>query len=260
MQEANINQTVGSPVVYPDYVVFGGELLVGWNRKTSGEILSSLDAVEEQLTRELAGPVEWLALGIEGSWRPDGTGGCWGYSLDWSKVRPFQKGDMGFVTYKQRHYNTPWKAVKAWEMRLSQLGVAIFPTVDVYDTASQLVALHDLVMKSGEHKTLNRLIKQNYVVSALDRTERDLALSLMGLQGARIGEELALSLAQYYNSITEIIRLWDGGGSIAEVPLRNGSRRVGHAAENNLKAALGYRSPTPELSGQGSAERVLFTP
>jgi hypothetical protein len=72
VETGSYNQTAGSTIIYPDFVLVGGNKLVGVNRKTVGEILSSPEKVLEQIQRELAGPVEQLVLLIEGIMVPDG--------------------------------------------------------------------------------------------------------------------------------------------------------------------------------------------
>lgn len=254
------NETSGSPIIYPDFTIWGGSKLVGVNRKTWGEVCSSIDRVEDQLLRELAGPCEQIALIVEGIVVPDGLGGCWVYNLDFAQgLKLFRNTDaMGTVLFKRQHYRSNYEGIRNWLTRLEWLGIQVIPTQSTYDTAINLVAMHNLVLKDEESKTLNRLIKEKFTIIALDPVEKAMATSLMGLANGRAGEELALSLARHFNYVVDLIRYWDEGNSIAELPMKSGKRKVGHAAESNLKAALGYRSPDPKPIEQGAEAGLLL--
>lgn len=243
---ASINQTAGSTVIYPDFVVFGGNKLVGINRKTWGEVLSSIDKVEEQLQRELAGPVEQLALLIEGQATPDGQQGAWAYNLGWGELKLWRGDSVGSIPFRRQHYQANYKGIMNWLTRLEWMGIQVIYSAGLYDSACRMVAMHDLVMKNEDSKTLNRLIKAQFSVLSLDPQEKAMALSLMGLQQAGVGEELGLTIASAFGSITELIRYWDDGGVICDLMLRNGTRRVGNAAEAKLQRALGYTRPDNE--------------
>lgn len=234
------NETAGSSVVYPDFSIFGGNQVVGWNRKTWPEVLGGLDKTTEQLQRELAGPVEFLCLGIEGIVRPDERG-CWAYSFDWDTERIWNTGQVGQVTFHRQHFGISYKAVVAWEQSLSEQGIAVYHTNDPLDTAAHLVALHDLTLRGGEHRTLTRLIKVRQQVNCLPE-ERAFALTAMGIENGGVGEEMALTLAASFSSIKELMDYWSDGGTVADTMLRSGTRRVGTAAELKLKKALGYAS------------------
>lgn len=234
------NLSPNQSLIYPDFTISGGELMCGWNRKTYAEVLGGIDKVELQLQRELAGPVEYLCLGIEGFIRPSPTG-TWAYQIDWRTEHYYSAARLaGTVGWKRQLFHISYKAVRAWEQRLSQLGVAVYHCADTEDTAEQLIALHDLVMKGGDHRTLNRLIKMHYQVQGLTQQETRFARTLMGIEGAQWGEELALTLAKSFGSVTELIRYWDDGGTIADTVLRSGTRRIGVAAERKLQEGLGY--------------------
>ncbi len=252
-----INQTAGNSVVYPDYVVWGGDKLVGINRKQVGEILSSLDRVEEQLQRELAGPCEHLALLIEGvmgaALSPLQSGlGTVAYSFDW-KNRKLFNNFAGTVPFTQHISAVSPKHIANWQTRLEFKGVQVVHTYSTSDTASKLIAMHDMVLKGEPNRVLNRLIKTEFSVLALDPVERAMALTLMGIAGAGLGEELALSLASTFSSVVELVRYWDAGGTIADLMVREKTnvrtRRVGNAAERRLQAALGYTTPDSTRPG-----------
>ena len=251
------NSSGSSALIYPDYVIVGGSKLVGCNRKQVGEVLSSLDKVEEQLQRELAGPCEHLLLYIEGIMIPD-KDGCWGYTLDWSNQKVFNNV-AGTIPFKRQHYSVNWKHVQNWQTRLEFKGIQIVHTYNLYDTASRLVALHDMVLKDEPNKVLDRLIKTDIQVLALDKQEKDMALTLMGIRNGSVGEEIALALAQSFSSITELIDFWRDGGQCCDTMLRSGTRRIGNAAEAKLQRALGYTpgSPSPDRIRQDTEASYL---
>lgn len=258
------NQHSGNPVAYPDFTIIGGDKLVGVNRKQVSEVLSSLDKVEEQLQRELSGPCEYLVLLIEGIMYP-GNDGVWAYQLDWLRgIRIWNSEQVGSVGFKRQHFRTNYKGIQNWQTRLEWLGINVVHTYSLYDTACKLVALHDLVMKGEESKTLNRLIKSSFTIAALDPTEKAMALSLMGIQNGGIGEEAALTIARSFSSITELIRYWDQGSTIADTMMRSGTRRLGNALESKLQKALGWQgrhsTANPELSRQGYTQGLLSNP
>ncbi len=234
------NETAGSLLVFPDFTVWGGEHLTGWNRKTWTEVLGGLDKVTEQLQRELAGPVEYLCLGIEGAIRADSTG-VWAYDFDWDRLQTWKSPMAGTLPFKRQRFGINSKAVVAWEQSLSQQGVAVYHCADPLDTAAHLVALHDLTLRGGEHRTLSRLIKVKHQVNCLPE-ERAMALTLMGIEGAGVGEATALAISQSFSNLVELLDYWRDGGTISDTMLPNGTRRIGTVAEQKLQKALGYES------------------
>lgn len=251
VQVGSYNQTQGSTQVYPDFVIIGGPKLIGVNRKQAGELLSSLDKVEEQLQRELAGPCEQLALIVEGFLAPDEMGGCWAYSLEMGNVKlwnPAKYIGMGTIPFKRWHSSQQYSGVRAWLTQLTSMGVMVIQTTSLYDTAAFLISLHNWAQKAeSEHKTLNRLIKENITVLGLDKAEIDFAISLMGIRNAGIGEELAMTIASLgFRTIGELFRYWAQDRVLCDTMVREKlgtrPRRVGVSAESKLQRALGYES------------------
>lgn len=251
VQVGSYNQTQGSTQVYPDFVIIGGPKLIGVNRKQAGELLSSLDKVEEQLQRELAGPCEQLALILEGSIVPDGNGGCWAYNLNWEHItmwRAQNQGTRGSIPFTRHHFNQQYSGVRAWLTQLTSMGVMVVQTTSLYDTAAFLISLHNWAQKAeSEHKTLNRLIKENITILGLDKAEVDFAITLMSVKNAGIGEELAMTIASLgFRTIGELFRYWAQGSGLCDTMVREKlgtrPRRIGVSAESKLQRALGYIS------------------
>ena len=237
---ASINQTAGSSSVYPDFVIMGGSQMVGINRKQTGEVLSNIDKVVEQLQREIAGPCEHIALLVEGIMQPTNQNSMYGYSLEWAGEKLWGNGDRGTVPFSRRHYQVNPKHIQNELTRLEFLGVQVIFTTGIPDTASKLIAFHDLTIRGEPNNVLNRLRKADITVHGLTFEETAMARTLMSMAG--IGEELALTIAASFSTIGELMRYWMDNGTIADLMLRSGTRRVGTSAENKLKSALGYTS------------------
>lgn len=248
VQEGSFNQTAGSSIIYPDFVVVGGEQLVGINRKTVNELLSSPEKVLEQIQRELAGPVEQLILLVEGICVPDGNSGAWAYSMDWGNIHLYQNTDQrGTVPFRRQHSKTNWTHVQNVQTRLEFLGVQVVHSYSLYDTATKLVSIHDLVVANLPNKVLDKLFKPSISILALDPVEKAMATTLVGVAGAGWGEELALTVAALgFKNIGELFTFWSEGDQLCDTMLRSGTRRIGNAAEIKLQRALGWSGlPSP---------------
>jgi len=89
------------------------------------------------------------------------------------------------------------KMFYAWIYQLEQCGVPTFFTINYIETAKLLVAIHDNIQKD-EHTTLQRYIKPKLAIKKKPKLllePYDLqVMTLMGVQGARIGEKTAKAL------------------------------------------------------------------
>lgn len=251
IQRGDYNSSGSSSQIYPDFVVVGGEKLVGINRKQVGEWLSSSDKVIEQIQRELLGPCEQLCLIIEGVMRPSGNG-MMGYSINWEAAKLFNE-THGSVPFSQRYFSVNPKHCQNEQTRLEALGVMVCHTYSLADTAMKLIAIHDMVLKNEPNLVLDRLIKPDIQVLALDPIERAFALTLMGVVGGGVGEQVALTLASSFSTIGELTRYWDQGSTIQDIMIREKqgvkTRRIGSALESKLQRALGY-TPSSTISNQ----------
>lgn len=233
VERRNLNQD-GLPDLW--WVGYGGKR-IGIENKQAGEALASLDSVEEQLMREMAG-VDYLGLSIRGVVTATSEGHCqvWG------------QGDNPNIMFKGRVYHTSFKGYRAWVARLQEMGVLVIEVPDLHSLAVSVVAMHENSQKAeGEHKTFARLIPEHYWLTEQDQQRKALALSLMGLRPAcGIGEEIALALAGKFPSMATLVNTLEAGADaeVAAIPLRNTSRAgrqrtIGPATVAKLRRTLG---------------------
>ncbi len=211
----------------------------GVSRKQGGEFLGSVDATEAQLLEEMGG-VDRLYLLIEGWISPDADGSAWAWRLAKGNER---------IAFRDHHYRQSYKGVRAKLARLEDLGVMVVQTADETDTALALVALYEASLKpESEQRTLKRLIKEKYWLTEEDAARKSFMLTLMGIQGAGVGEEVADALAGAFGTVAQLVRYFDAPGMEAEMaalPLRSSllpgarKRTIGPAAVAKLKGALG---------------------
>lgn len=245
-----INQSPGSSLIYPDFVIWGGTEVVGINRKTVGEWLSNSDACISQIQRELAGPINSLVLLIEGTMRAHALGtAMYGYTLDWEREHLYNSmntsGDIhGTVAFSRRQFNINAKHAQNEQTRLEFMGVQVVHTYSIQDTVSKLIAFHDMILEGKPNNVLSRLIKPELNVRGLTPQETQFARTLMSC-GANWGEELALTVASLgLTSVGDLFRLWDRDETLADTMIREKehvrTRRIGPALEKKLQGALGY--------------------
>lgn len=155
-------------------------------RKQIDEVLGGIDNVEEQLRRELSNGVEETILLIEGFCEP--IAGLKMATQTWHKA----KGKHNIMA-PGRTYNTSYTGLQAWKGQLDKAGVTIVETFDYTATAMTLVALYQNAQKE-EHKTLKRYIKDRIHIENYNPH----VLSIMGIKGGGIGEEIAKAwIAQF---------------------------------------------------------------
>jgi ERCC4-type nuclease len=158
-------------------------------RKTIDEILSSMDAVEELLSRELKNGIEETILLYEGTCEPIP-------GLRHMACQSWKLGKGGKVMVPGRKYNTSYKGLCAWFYQLDKAGVTVMHTSHYLATATAIVAMYDS-SQSKEHKTLRRYIKDKiYIQDANPHV-----LTLMGIKGANLGEAKAKALIDRYGTV-----------------------------------------------------------
>ena len=219
----------------PDYFfVAHGDKTIGVERKQTGELLGSLDAVEAQLFREIPNE-DYTCLLVEGYISP------WG-----NQCQSWKLAKAGTVMYRDRAYHTGYKALMAWYSRLWREGIPVIQTANLEGTAIALAALFENMQKPDEeHRTFNRLIREKFWIKEEDKPKREFILAIMGLssayKGLKFGEEMGAALwdAGYRNMGQLCAGLVNDSTQLeaAEYRLKSGNR-IGLAAVRRLRAAL----------------------
>jgi hypothetical protein len=159
-------------------------------RKQWAELLSNVDGVEAQLRRYMPNTTE-IHLLVEGVAEPTATGiDCYHKS----KGKPYYHNNWSFGK-EGRAQPGAYSKVQAWFWQLDKCGVTVHETSCEMATAYAIAAWYKNSQKE-EHTTLNRYYKERVV---LEHHNPDVA-SLMGLEGAGLGEVKAKLLIQVFGS------------------------------------------------------------
>lgn len=197
-------------------------------RKQIDEILSGMDKVEEQLSRELSNGVEETILLIERICQPI-------YGLKMA-VQSWHMAGSKNIMVPGHQYNVSYTGLQAWKSQLDKAGITVVETFDQEATAMTLVALFQNSQKQ-EHTTLRRYIKEHIYVEG----KNPHVLSLMGIKGAGIGEEKAKALIDKYGTLWYTINR--DADELAETVIgenkNGGVIRVGIASAHKLLKAIG---------------------
>ena len=185
---ASIN-SLGS---YPDYywtdVQGNGR---GWERKQVGEALSDLDAVEEQLNRELSRCDE-LTLVVENPWLPL-PDGIQTYML--TRDKGFFRPDYAFV--RQPGLVARYEGFKD---SLRKAGIAVIETSHMEVTAHAIAAAYRGSNK--EHRTTLRRYLNPHIAPFSPNLHIE---NLMRLKGMNIGEKRAKQAIERYGTFWAVV-------------------------------------------------------
>ena len=206
-----------------------------YERKQITELLGSLDSVEEQLGRQLrASKAAHYGLLIQGIALPHAEGiACY----QWSKTG---------VAYLSRVVRQSYAGWRAWLNQLEEMGVAVWELPSLEALAAHIVALYNNSLKA-DHTTLRQHVKPRPFLLQPQQH----VLTLMGVEQAGIGEELAQALVGREVDVETGEITWSGKFTtpwevfnaepkdIASAPLRSGKRTVGPAAASRLLEAIG---------------------
>ncbi|KKN75192.1 hypothetical protein LCGC14_0383510 [marine sediment metagenome] len=168
------------------YAVDGHRIQV--ERKQIDEILSGMDSVEEQLRRELGNGIEETILLYEGTCEP-----IPGLK---SAIQSWKLAKAGKVMVPSHKYNASYSGLHAWLSQLDKAGITIIHTCHYIGTAMCLVALYNNSQKQ-EHVTLRRYIKEHITIKPYNEH----VITLMGIKGANIGEEIGLALIDRFGTV-----------------------------------------------------------
>ena len=206
---------------------------VAFELKQNGELLGSLESVEEQLCREMQS-VDYQGLGIYGVITPTEDGQC----QTWKPA----KGNTRILV-KDMVYRHNYKGFRAWLARLQELGIVVIEVPDVQSMAISLVAQYENSLKAEqEHQTFKRLITTKLWIAELDTDKARLAKQLMSIC-AGWGEEYALAVADHFPDLATFLNSLESGPEteqkVMDIMLRTGKRRLGKAAVEKMKEAVG---------------------
>ncbi len=237
----SFNKTSETGAIFADFTIITESGTVSVNRKQAVEAMADLDKVEAQLMSELAACPK-LVFMWEGviSPHPDGTYAGDVHHITHKTGRGGNEYDE--LTSKGRIIHQPFTRWLSFEWKLQDCGIPVIPTGDVQGSAMFLARLHEL----PSNNLFQRLIATRQQVTEIDPEKRALALTLMGVSGARWGEEMGLAVADDLErgkilplTVASVVCL--GQDIIARVPLRSSKRVVGKAAAQRLFTALGYQ-------------------
>jgi hypothetical protein len=219
---------------YPDYTLIQPGRITGITRKQAGELVSDIDGFIEQLRKDLErGSCDNMVALVEGLLRPAADGSTQSIKLEGNRL-------------KTRLHHVPYNRIISLEYELLHEGIPVIWARDGVDTAMKIAGLYRHEAK-GEHKLFSRLAKVKYRVSEKDAKRRDFMLTLMGIRGAGVGEEVADAIATFLEGTSDELSLFalmerlqfPVAGDLEQQPLRGGKRSIGPAAVAKLRAALG---------------------
>ena len=211
------------PMGIADYMWFcvdGHRIQV--ERKQIDEILSGMDKVEEQLRRELGNEIEETILLYEGTCEP-----IPGLKM---AVQSWKLAKKGKIMVPSHKYNTSYGGFQAWLSQLDKAGITIVHTCHYIGTAHTLVALYNNSQKL-EHTTLKRYIKEKIRIDPYNEH----VISLMGIKGANIGEEIGRALIDRFGTVW--YTLSQDVESLAETIV--GSKTLGINRAKRIHRAIG---------------------
>lgn len=239
------NKTSGNPVTYPDITVLS-KRIIGVNRKQSGEWLGGFSAWQEQILRELNGPVDYMIQVIEGGISPLVKEGLWSWDLNLPRItvsydrlgNPTGGGVGETLIWKS---NQDYKHVIGELIRLADSGIPTFFTGNIFGTAQFLVELHSIVDREDwEPRLLTRLVKQKYEISERELVRRNLILFLMGIPS--VGQSVATALVDYFGTFDDLYSYISSGLRISGIELNSvgkNKRTIGPAIERNMRMFFG---------------------
>lgn len=231
----------GDVLFITDHGTYSGEV------KGAGEILGGMNHCEAQLQKQREN-ADRCFLAVYGKTEPAPDGDSYALDTRETRIHYTHGQDSGISrTYKVHGYRTNYLGYRTWLARLVSLGVDVYEVPSREALGTQLIALYHTLTTEGD--TLRRLIVEKPMVSEQNPVVARLMRTLMGIDGAGIGEELADAIVTWLcgflgreDDIT-LARLMHtmqvDTTSLQLQPLRSGKRTVGPAAVKRLRKALG---------------------
>ena len=184
--------------VYPDWAwldIQGNTR--GIERKQFMECISALDAVEEQLNRELE-TCDELTLLVEGIGRPTQRGA---QSFTMSRDGRFFRPEVELPAPDRKPQPGMWKRWEGLRWSLEHdVGVKVISTFDAETTAFAVSTAYNQSMKT-EHTTMKR-----YVIPHIPPFSPNIQVdNLARLRGTGVGIKLAIKLINHYGNFYEVV-------------------------------------------------------
>lgn len=181
------------PLGMADYMFFACDgHTIQIERKQAGELLSGIEHVEEQLRRELPNADETILL-WEGIIDPI-------FAQRGANCVAYHKSAKSDIFVGGRPYNQNYMGLQAWFSQLDKCGVTVINTTSMIASALTILSLYNSAQKT-EHTTFKRYIKDKIHVETFNPQ----VISLMGIEGAMIGEVKAKALIKRYGTVWAVL-------------------------------------------------------
>lgn len=192
----NVKKVILNIRGYADYMWLDvNRQLVQVERKQWPEMLTDVASVEHQLRRYLPNTTE-LHLLVEGVAEPTP------YGIDTykkSEGKPYYRANWSFgIQGKSRP--GAYAQVMAWFWQLDKCGITVHQTANLEATAYALASWYKNSQKE-EHTTLNRYYKERVQIRYLNPQ----VMTLMGIEGAGLGQQKAELLIETFGSVIDVL-------------------------------------------------------
>ena len=165
---------------------------------------------QNSLVKRQSGGRGWVGKpGVGAGASKSGKSGARKSSSDSLSTRLFDDGTPGTFTHRvsdsgyiitAHKFHVQYSMYAAWKWRLTQVGIGVLETVNYVETAQLLVAAYKSCQKS-EHHVLTRYIGQKVRIPDYNPH----VVTLMGIEGAGLGEEKAKILIKEYGSVFNLL-------------------------------------------------------
>lgn len=227
---------------YGDALVYGLDGIYSAEIKGEGEYVGDTDHLIAQTKAQMQNAdFMYLFKYGERSMAPDGNS----YSLKLEREDETwnRHPDSGVVRrYRRRHHRVNYHAQRKILWRFRNGGIHVVECRDLAELAYELCLWHETATTVGT--TFTRLNVEKFRVKAESAEKEAFMKTLMGIQGAGIGEEVADAIASHMEAFAPALTLQSlicgfDERMLASQPLRSGKRTIGPAAVQKLKTALG---------------------
>ncbi len=229
---------------------WGDAMFVGYSGihnieiKQAGEFIADIDHCIEQVKAQ-SGQSDFMWLFVYGEMEPAEDGNSYSFT-EKHRLKTFESGATAGITKftHRRHHRINYQGARKVLWRFREVGVQVIEVRDLAELAFELVTLYECSQNEGS--TFSRLIVEKIRISETDPARAAFMKTLMGIQGAGIGEEVADAIAdgmarrEFYWNLSELMAALRTADSMMDKwPLRSGKRTIGPAAVVKLRTALG---------------------